>query len=982
MDDETRPLLATTRFANAPHVTSTNSVMSEVPFASAPTKNQLGTLNGCFVPCCMSIMSAVMFLRLGWATGEAGWFRACLRFPALDPLWHPLLAGIIEVIGMLLVGELLTVLTALSLSAIATNGDMQGGGSYYMISRSLGPEYGGAIGLCFYLSYAFSVAYYIIAVGTTIQSTWFPQFDESPYWMTTAFSSSCLVVAMLICLSGARYFTKMNVSLFSMQSLVLLVGLISIAIPHTFNAEVVDQTYEIEVNFPHQLVNNLYSNYSQETLVPDAENPCQGPCNFQKIFAIIFPMLTGIMEGANLSGDLKNPAKSIPLGTLAAIAVSGCSYLLIIFIQGSAYERRWLVSDLLAFQHATYAGEYVVVFGILVASYSSALGAVFGGSRILQAIARDELFPFIKKFGYGSAKGDEPSYAVVCTCILAQLCVFIGNIDVLAPVITSVYCLAYALVNLTFLALSLTGVPNFRPSFHYCTWWTALLGTVLNLGVSFFLNWVYGLFGVVVVTLVFVFLVIRAPAKNWGAISHALVFHQVRKYLLMIDATQQHTKFWRPNILLLLDNPGASLIGFCNNLKKGGILVIGQVIPGNFDTYVDIAKNLRLGWINFIRDFHVKAFPHFTISSNFKEGAESLLLGAGMGGIKCNTLCLPLSTKWVHHGEYNLQHQTKPDRVEYLTTMADVLGHASSRDVVPFTGQEFYDLPAKSASEFCAILHHALRLDMNLIIACNYSAGCHAAQKTKFFSSSASRFFTSPPSPKRYTDVWIIGEFSATSEAETMYSIWDYDHSPLQIHVSESGLLPKRSANASKPTSTGLEGLLALLLQLGSISDNARLDASTGGKMKGDHSVRVMHVSTRPCTAMEAPFERASRANQLHALCELARMDISFNEITVLLPIDVMDSSATYRRFCSDGQPVPFKRVPLLERAAAFNDLILDYSADNTAQIFLTLPFPAVPTREDECEAYVRMLTILTNELPPTALTCNGEDIPFISTCI
>eukprot|EP00042_Codosiga_hollandica_P055354 m.773473 g.773473 ORF g.773473 m.773473 type:complete len:233 (-) comp59097_c0_seq57:5129-5827(-) len=226
MDDETRPLLATTRFANAPHVTSTNSVMSEVPFASAPTKNQLGTLNGCFVPCCMSIMSAVMFLRLGWATGEA---------------------GIIEVIGMLLVGELLTVLTALSLSAIATNGDMQGGGSYYMISRSLGPEYGGAIGLCFYLSYAFSVAYYIIAVGTTIQSTWFPQFDESPYWMTTAFSSSCLVVAMLICLSGARYFTKMNVSLFSMQSLVLLVGLISIAIPHTFNAEVVDQTYEIEV---------------------------------------------------------------------------------------------------------------------------------------------------------------------------------------------------------------------------------------------------------------------------------------------------------------------------------------------------------------------------------------------------------------------------------------------------------------------------------------------------------------------------------------------------------------------------------------------------------------------------------------------------------------------------------------------------------------------------------------------------------------
>ena len=425
------------------------------PLKLTKARNGLGTFTGSLIPCAMSILSAVMFLRIGWATGEA---------------------GIIATLGMLAIGVFLTGLTALSLAAIATNGDMGGGGTYYMISRSLGPEYGGAIGLCFYLAYCTAVGFHTTFVGTEIQQTWLPEHDASPQltitWLSSLINLGCLGVS----LGGAKYVTKLNISLVSIEIIAVLIGLISFMVPHAYDSDINELSKNRSVDFPHRFHENLWPDYDTKYVDGASSNPCNGVCDFQTVFAIIFPMVIGIEAATNLSGDLKNPAKSIPIGTLGGIAISSTLYVLIILVMGGAFTREALVSDLVSFQNGTLGSKYIIVFGILIAAFSSALGAMFGGSRVMQAIARDNLFPFLKRMGYGAPQTDEPVLALVLSWLVGQCVIMIGSVDAIAPVITSFFCLAYALVNMTCLLLSVTGVPNFRPSFHYFNAFTAFMG--------------------------------------------------------------------------------------------------------------------------------------------------------------------------------------------------------------------------------------------------------------------------------------------------------------------------------------------------------------------------------------------------------------------------------------------------------------------------------------------------------------------------
>ena len=264
-------------------------------------------------------------------------------------------------------------------------------------------------------------------------------------------------MCLLNSLAGAEFFTKINIFLFVGQMASAGLGVISFLIPHDY----VDPNHPHDhrkVEFPVYFIDNIMDNYTAK--YPDS--PCYGSgngnCNYNSVFAIIFPMVTGIMEGANLSGDLKNPAKSLPAGTLWAIVTACGTYFLIILVQGGAFKREWLVMDLNIYQNASFGSPYLIVAGILVTSYSSGIGALFGGSRILQAIARDDLFPFFKPFAVGSAHGDEPRRAAILTFFISQAVLFMGNIDVVAAVITAIFCLSYALINLTCLFLSVTGL--------------------------------------------------------------------------------------------------------------------------------------------------------------------------------------------------------------------------------------------------------------------------------------------------------------------------------------------------------------------------------------------------------------------------------------------------------------------------------------------------------------------------------------------
>lgn len=489
--------------------------------------------------------------------------------------WYTLQVGILAMLGILAIAESMAVLTVLSLSALVSNGEIRGGGSYFLISRSLGPAPGGSIGVLFYFGYAMGVAFYTIGVATTIQTTWFPRcdssgdsahycYDHSIEWLTTGIGSMCLLLTLAISLAGAEFFAKFNVAFFAIQVVAIVTGVISFLHPHSFESVFTEsgQKYNSSTSWPTHFVDNLFPDYT-------ADSSCNGACSFAAVFAITFPMATGIMEGANLSGDLKTPAESIPRGTLWAVCTAILTYVILILSFGGAFERGVLQKDLTVFQASCLGPEYIIVVGIIISAMSSALGSLFGASRVLQAIARDELLPVLSVFGFGSKKGDEPRVAVLFTWVIAQAALFMGNIDVVAPVITAFFCLSYALTNLTCFSLSVMGVPNFRPRWRYFNHYTALLGFLINMVIVFYLNWVYALVGVLCLLLLGLYLAFRAPIKDWGDLSQELMFHQVRKYLLLIDETKQHSKFWKPNMLVIHEGMQPELAAFANTLKKG-----------------------------------------------------------------------------------------------------------------------------------------------------------------------------------------------------------------------------------------------------------------------------------------------------------------------------------------------------------------------------------------------------------------------------
>lgn len=586
------------------------------PFLGAPSfhvaeeKNNLSTLNGCYVPCLLNIMGVILFLRLGWAIGEA---------------------GVGYVLIMFAVAETMTLLTVLSLSAMLTNGAMKGGGSYFMISRTLGPEFGGSIGLLFWVAYAVGASFYIVGFAEEVRNTWFPDQDTNA-WFTAGIGSMGLFGTLLISLAGARYFTKVNVLLFLIQFSAIVMALLAMFIRQ--DAKLATGTFS-----PWSL-DNLHSHWGSGFL-PDPDL-CAGTCDFVIVFGVLFPAVTGIMEGANLSGDLKDPDYSIPRGTLGAVFTSIFFYMLLILGYAGCVDRDGLRDNLTVMQDIAWSNNYVVT-GILVSTVSSCLGAIFGGSRVLQALARDGIFPHTKWLRYGTKRGDEPLVAVIATWAVAQGCTLIGNLNVIAPIISSFFCLSYATVNLACFLLEVSGTPNFRPHWKWYNKYTSAAGFIMAMAINFWLDYKFATGSLILTLLVFFVLMKKGPEVAWGDVTQSLLFHQIRKFLLQMDQRKSHNKHWRPSVMLLQFDLDLALIDFCNILKKGGLYVIGNIIvTDNFQETAIEAMKHKKAWLKFITEAKIKAFSQTAVAPSIRLGCQNLLMMGGIGALMPNTVVLPL----------------------------------------------------------------------------------------------------------------------------------------------------------------------------------------------------------------------------------------------------------------------------------------------------------------------------------------------------
>jgi potassium/chloride transporter 9 len=278
---------------------------------------------------------------------------------------------------------------------------------------------------------------------------------------------------------------------------------------------------------------------------------------------------------------------------------------------------------------------------------------VIGSAKLLQALARDHLLPGLSVFGQGTEKSDDPTYAIVITYILAQL-TMLSDINQIASFITMTYLMTFLVTNLACFLLKIGSAPNFRPSFHFFNWQTAAIGAVVSGATMFFVDGVYASGCVALLMVIFLLIHYTTPPKPWGDVSQSLIYHQVRKYLLRLR--QEHVKFWRPQILLLVNDPRRQykLIQFCNSLKKGALFVLGHVIVSeDFGAAVPEARRQQQSWTNYIDFSKIKAFVNIAISPAVEWGSRNIVLGAGLGGMRPNIVVM---------GFYNLGElrQSKP----------------------------------------------------------------------------------------------------------------------------------------------------------------------------------------------------------------------------------------------------------------------------------------------------------------------------------
>lgn len=576
------------------------------------TSSKLGTLNGVTLPTILNVLSILMFLRFGFIIGQM---------------------GILGTIFLLLISYGIDLLTTLSISAIATNGTVKGGGAYYMLSRSLGVEFGGAIGVIFYIGQILNSSMNVAGVIEPILYNFsedngvLMKILPTSYWWQFTYCSVFLLLCIIVALIGSSAVSKAGTYL----CIILILSTMSIPLSALCVRPFSSDYGEYSGISWKTFTDNLFPHFTKGA----AGSQMKGVETFNDLFGIFFPATAGILAGASMSGDLANPSKSIPNGTLNGLLITFSSYLIVIVSMGASIPRKLLYRDTQILQTINIS-PFIILAGEMSTSIFSIIVGIVGAAKLLQAIARDEILPGLRIFGNGDKETDDPKEAIILTWIICQLFLF-ADLNQIATLITMAFLMTFIVTNMSCALLKIGSAPNFRPSFKYFSTNTALGGTLSCFVAMFVVDGFSA--SIVMATLVLLILVIHflSPPKSWGDVSQSLIYHQVRKYLLKLR--QDNVKYWRPQILLLVDNPRTSwkLISFCNNLKKGGLYVLGHVlITNNFQDNATELTRSKENWVK-IRDItQVKAFVQISIAPSFTWGVRNIFLGSGLGGMKPN----------------------------------------------------------------------------------------------------------------------------------------------------------------------------------------------------------------------------------------------------------------------------------------------------------------------------------------------------------
>lgn len=596
---------------------------------------KFGWIEGVLILNIMSLWGPMLFLRTSWLVGQG---------------------GLIEAIVLILFATLITTITALSTSAIATNGEVKGGGTFYMLSRSLGPQYGGAIGLIFAFANMVGVAMNIVGFCEGLQNL-MRNFDvkivDNGVNDIRIVGVAAAIFCMIVCLVGMEWEQKAQIVFL----VILLVAIMDVFVGSFIPADLQNKANGITGWSVETGRQNVLPDYRGETFIT--------------LFAVYFPSATGILSGANISGELKDPQDAIPKGTLLAILITSSSYILFAIISGMCAVRdaSGSAADYLAGNYTDCAFNRTCTYGLsnqdqmieLVAGYrwlvhagnfaatlSSALACLVGAPRVFQALCRDDIYPYIKWFGKGYGHTDDPRRCYGLTFVIAVAFILIGNLNAIAPIMSNFFLAAFALINIAVAHAFWAKSPGFRPSFKYWNPLVSFLGFWVCLVMMFVLDWMTALITWGICILLTAYLYYDKPNVNWGSSTQAGTYKFALQMVQDLNRTEEHVKNYRPQLLVLSGKPmhRPQLVDFCNYITKGlGLMVCGHVAQP------PLSERARSALIKSSQAWLIKrkcmAFYSVIEEESMEVGAKSLLQIAGIGKLRPNMVMLGYKNNWL-----------------------------------------------------------------------------------------------------------------------------------------------------------------------------------------------------------------------------------------------------------------------------------------------------------------------------------------------
>ncbi|XP_022163509.1 bumetanide-sensitive sodium-(potassium)-chloride cotransporter-like [Myzus persicae] len=632
---------------------------------------KLGWVKGVLIPCLLSIWGVMLFLRMPWILGQAGIFHSII---------------------IIFISLIIILITTFSLSAISTNGKVKGGGLYFIISRSIGPEFGASIGILLAFANTVSAAMntigFCVSLRSLLQSSNITLIDSNLAFRGLGVVS-IIIMSILCCIGMDREAEVQNALLIA-----IIVGIFNVIIG-SYNGP--KSTLEKASGFTgfdmKTFKQNWYSDYRIDNNVQQS---------FFTIFAVLFPSVTGIQAGANISGDLKDPSASIPKGTLLSILITITSYVVLIVVPGSVQLReasgienefqdgyfsncsfrnctKGLYNDINLMQSISL-WPISIYFGCFGATISTALTALISVPKLLQRMGQDDVYPLLKYLAKGYGKSKEPYRAHVFAMVVSSILLIIGELNEIASLISTIYLSAYAMLNLCTFHVAYCKPLGWRPTYKFYNKWLSLAGAIICISVMIFIDKKMSTIVGCDVCALYILAHRKNEEINWGSSKQTQQIKTVIRNVYKADTIQYHIKNYLPNLIVFTGNPESrkKLVSLAHLITKNNGVQMCVNIEKTSLTPRQKKICLDKG-IQWLRNSGIKSL--YVVIDNIElDLATHMIYSCGHGQIRPNIAMIGYKSDWLNCPYQDLQTYLNIFNVANMNNMSTIMVRVSSTE--------------------------------------------------------------------------------------------------------------------------------------------------------------------------------------------------------------------------------------------------------------------------------------------------------------